>query len=237
MRQGPTGPTGPTGDTGPIGPTGATGPTGPEGSDGEDGLSVYEIAVENGFEGTEEEWLEGLVGPTGATGPDGKSAYEIAVENGYEGTEEEWLEGLIGPTGPGGTTIYLATAQTIHDKVWVGLGTSSPDSEFTISAITLPTDATIVGLVLNIRDNIIPDDETVTATIFTSPCGFEDPTTTGIFAKITGPSDSENPNCLATGSGSVAVEQGSLLSVQITTSQEVSALSRGVAVTIFLTTP
>lgn len=28
------------------------------------GKSAYEIAVENGFEGTEKEWLESLVGPT-----------------------------------------------------------------------------------------------------------------------------------------------------------------------------
>lgn len=51
----------------------------------EDGKSAYEIAVEHGYEGTEEEWLQSL------NGKDGKSAYEIAVEQGYEGTEEEWL--------------------------------------------------------------------------------------------------------------------------------------------------
>lgn len=51
----------------------------------QDGKSAYEIAVEHGYEGTEEEWLQSL------NGKDGKSAYEIAVEKGYEGTEEEWL--------------------------------------------------------------------------------------------------------------------------------------------------
>lgn len=50
------------------------------------GLSVhhtdaYAIAVRNGYEGTEAEWLASLVG---------KSAYEIAVMNGYKGTEAEW---------------------------------------------------------------------------------------------------------------------------------------------------
>ena len=54
------------------------------------GDSAYEVAVNNGFEGTEEEWLESLVGETG------KSAYEIAVEHGYQGTEEEWLDSLVG---------------------------------------------------------------------------------------------------------------------------------------------
>lgn len=79
------------------------------------GFSAYEIALENGFDGTEEEWLTSLTGATGpkgdtgATGPKGetgdkgakgdtgetgKSAYAIAVENGFEGTVTEWLESL-----------------------------------------------------------------------------------------------------------------------------------------------
>ena len=53
-------------------------------------LSAYELAVENGFEGTEKEWLASLKG---------KSAYEIAVENGFVGSEEEWLESLKGNDG------------------------------------------------------------------------------------------------------------------------------------------
>lgn len=35
------------------------------------GLSAYEIAVKNGFEGTEQEWLDSLVGPPGPAGPAG----------------------------------------------------------------------------------------------------------------------------------------------------------------------
>jgi len=54
---------------GPEGPPGA-GEPGADGVDGVDGKSAYEIALENGFEGTEEEWLESLVGPEGPQGPD-----------------------------------------------------------------------------------------------------------------------------------------------------------------------
>jgi len=81
------------------------------GGAGTAGKSAYEIAVEHGFEGTEEEWLESLKGETGPQGPqgtqgppgaDGKSAYEIAVDNGFEGTEEEWLASLKGEQGPPG---------------------------------------------------------------------------------------------------------------------------------------
>lgn len=45
------------------------------------GKSAYEIAVMNGFDGTESEWLASLKG---------KSAYEHAKDGGYEGTEEEF---------------------------------------------------------------------------------------------------------------------------------------------------
>lgn len=51
-----------------------------------EGASAYEIAVNNGFVGTETDWLDSLAG---------ESAYEIAVRHGYEGTEEDWIENLI----------------------------------------------------------------------------------------------------------------------------------------------
>ena len=35
---------------------------------GRDGLSAYEVAKENGFTGTEQEWLESLKGPAGPKG-------------------------------------------------------------------------------------------------------------------------------------------------------------------------
>ena len=58
---------------------------------GENGKSAYEIAVEQGFEGSKIEWLTSLRGPKGS---DGLSAYDIAVKNGFEGTESEWLNSL-----------------------------------------------------------------------------------------------------------------------------------------------
>ena len=63
------------------------------------GESAYEIAVRNGYEGTELEWLESLKGTDGQNAQNGESAYEIAVKNGYEGTEQEWLESLKGEDG------------------------------------------------------------------------------------------------------------------------------------------
>ena len=63
-------------------------------SDGTDGLSAYEIAVKNGYTGTEAQWLESL--------KQGESAYSIAVKNGFVGTEAEWLASLKGEDGTDG---------------------------------------------------------------------------------------------------------------------------------------
>lgn len=69
---------------------------------GADGASAYEIAVSNGFVGTEAEWLASLQGNQGDAGADGASAYEIAVANGFVGNEAEWLASLEGDQGDAG---------------------------------------------------------------------------------------------------------------------------------------
>lgn len=58
------------------------------GEDGQDGKSAYEIAVDNGFTGTESEWLESLK----AESPDINDIYAAAQENGYTGTFLEFLK-------------------------------------------------------------------------------------------------------------------------------------------------
>jgi hypothetical protein len=99
------------GDPGDPGPAGADGING---TDGQAGASAYQVAVANGFVGTETQWLASLIGPQGDTGPagadgingtngiDGASAYEVAVANGFVGTEAQWLVSLIGEQGPQG---------------------------------------------------------------------------------------------------------------------------------------
>ena len=61
--------------------------------------TAYQDAVDNGYEGTELEWLSSLISENIN---DGKSAYEVAVGKGYEGSEQEWLESLIGEKGEQG---------------------------------------------------------------------------------------------------------------------------------------
>lgn len=82
------------------------------GEPGADGKSAYEIALENGFTGSQSEWLESLrgePGPQGATGPQGpKGEVGPAGPVGPVGPQGErglhGEKGDIGPQGPQGET-------------------------------------------------------------------------------------------------------------------------------------
>ena len=81
---------------------------------GEKGYSAYEVAIKNGYTGTEAEWLatlkgeKGEKGEPGVNGIDGKpgttglSAYELAAKNGFSGNESAWLASLKGDKGDQG---------------------------------------------------------------------------------------------------------------------------------------
>ena len=62
------------------------GPQGEKGQTGADGKSAYQIAIENGFEGTKAQWLASLKGEQGEIGPQGPQG----------------MQGPIGPAGPTG---------------------------------------------------------------------------------------------------------------------------------------
>ena len=78
------------------------------------GDSAYKIALDNGFRGSQEEWLKSLKGEPGEPGKQGEpgkdgvditeggSAYEIALAEGFKGTRKEWLESLKGEPGSQG---------------------------------------------------------------------------------------------------------------------------------------
>lgn len=73
-----------------------------KGVPGDDGASAYQVAVRNGYAGTEQEWLNSLEGTPGDEGTDGKTAYQVAVANGFVGTEQEWVDSLAGAPGEDG---------------------------------------------------------------------------------------------------------------------------------------
>ena len=82
--KGATGSTGATGPQGVQGATGATGPVGPQ------GYSAFDLAKQNGFNGSVNQWLASLVGPKGDTGPAGP-------------------QGDTGATGPAGAGVQAGT--------------------------------------------------------------------------------------------------------------------------------
>jgi len=93
---------------------------GPQGEQGPQGLSAYEIALENGFRGTEDEWLESLKGDRGARGPKGergekgepgetKIIYAGSISGG--GSGEPGPPGPEGPEGPPGSFEFQSEIQ------------------------------------------------------------------------------------------------------------------------------
>lgn len=86
------------------------------GAQGIQGLSAYQVAVQHGFEGTEDEWLISLKGEKGETGPKGdkgdtgekgatgeRGPQGLQGERGLQGDRgEKGEQGIQGPVGPKG---------------------------------------------------------------------------------------------------------------------------------------
>lgn len=142
-----------------IGTNGLPGqPSGPKktyitninGKDGQPGENAYQIALDNGFEGSELEWLESLDGLDGTDaytlallegfigsraewldslkGEKGDSAYEVAQSAGFPGTKEQWLDSLEGNDGEDGFSPYLSKTAT-HIQVQYFTIDGEPASE------------------------------------------------------------------------------------------------------------
>ncbi len=99
------------GKQGEKGKQGDPGKDGADGKDGTDGKSAYEVAVANGYSGTEAEWLEYLRGKDGADGVDGKDGV-----NGTDGTDGKNGEnGQDGADGKDGVSPTI-TLEQLDDK-------------------------------------------------------------------------------------------------------------------------
>ena len=93
------------GDDGPVGPRGPKGDTGLQGPKGDNGKSAYEVAVDEGFSGDEQEWLNSLIGPKGDKGEKGDpgNISNIVLVEDHSGH------------GNDHTKYYVASADSDHD--------------------------------------------------------------------------------------------------------------------------
>ncbi|MBQ8388066.1 MAG: leucine-rich repeat protein [Clostridia bacterium] len=119
------------------------------------GKSAYEIAVDNGFEGSEQEWLDSLRGSDGKDGEDGKNGY-----NGLDGQKgENGKDGKDGENGKDGLGIlstkidgrgHLIVTMTDGTEVDAGFvtygveDTSTEAPTLSVSDITLLSNDTYV---------------------------------------------------------------------------------------------
>ena len=101
---------------------------------GPQGDSAYQIALNNGFKGTEQEWLASLVGaqgPMGPAGPQGTPGVKgVDGKDGRPGTDgNPGKDGAPGPQGPQGipgkdgkSGVYIGTEEpTDGSNVWIDL--------------------------------------------------------------------------------------------------------------------
>lgn len=77
---------------------------GKDGKDGTSGLSAYQVAVKNGFKGTEKEWLQSLKGPKGDKG------------DSITGPKGEKGDSITGPAGQNGKDAPHVTRVTYNDN-------------------------------------------------------------------------------------------------------------------------
>jgi len=118
---GPAGPQGEQGDVGPQGEQGDVGQTGPQGNQGiagENGLTAYEVWINLGNTGTEQEFIDSLVGPQGETG--------LLAEGTEEGNTTYW----------NGTEWVLNSNNLYNDgtNVMIGSTTTEASSVLTIES-------------------------------------------------------------------------------------------------------
>lgn len=82
------------------------------------GKSAYDIAVEHGFVGTEEEWLESLVGPQGPQGEKGEQG--AAGQDGADGADgADGQDGQDGADGADGEDGVTPTIEINDEGYWV----------------------------------------------------------------------------------------------------------------------
>ena len=117
-EQGPPGPQGPAGPQGPQGFIGPAGTDGADGAAGSDGDSAYQVWLDLGNSGTEQDFIDSLTGPTGIAGSDGTDG--AAGADGVDGNNH--------PSISGGSAAYVTVAEN-SSAVFYDASASDPDGD------------------------------------------------------------------------------------------------------------
>lgn len=158
---------------------------GNHGAKGERGYSAYEIAQQNGYTGTKEEWLaslkgqkgdqgnpgaRGVEGPRGIPGVNGlpgASAYEIAKANGFTGSQAEWLQSLKGQKGDTGQCKTIKVLSTNYNYDQATLNRNSTAGYTGVYTVTGSIEGVTVGdtVFLKVRNTTKNGDALFVATV------------------------------------------------------------------------
>ena len=100
-----------------AGRDGRDGLNGVNGTNGTNGLSAYQVAVANGFTGTEQAWLESIKGTTGETGIDGFNGWSPVIATASRGTDVvlRLLDWTGGTGAKPSITGYLSTTGIVSN--------------------------------------------------------------------------------------------------------------------------
>ena len=127
------GPVGPQGEQGDVG---QTGPQGNQGIAGENGLTAYEVWINLGNTGTEQEFIDSLVGPQGETG--------LLAEGTEEGNTTYW----------NGTEWVLNNNNLYNDGTNVMIGSTTPEASAALTIESTNQGILIPRMTLAQRDAI-----------------------------------------------------------------------------------
>lgn len=119
-----------------AGEKGDKGDKGDTGNDGADGKSAYQVAVDNGFVGTEQQWLASLEGQDGTDGQDGQNGITPHIDS----TTKHWMigdtdtgvvaEGQDGQDGSGSVSVVnnspYVVGNTNNEEIVVGSVNDTP---------------------------------------------------------------------------------------------------------------
>lgn len=117
------------GDMGPSGVNGLNGAAGPAGAPG---LSAYQIWLNAGNSGSEQDFLDSLKGADGDDGANGLSAYQVwlTLPGNAGKTESQFISSLTGPTGSSGSDGQDGKSAY---QTWLDLGNTGTEAQFIAS--------------------------------------------------------------------------------------------------------